>query len=155
MKSLLSLLTASFLSLALVCHAVAANGSGYDPSDNPAATLESAIAEAKTSNKQVLVIAGGDWCRWCLILNTFLSQNPDVKAELDRSFVTMKAYHGEENRNTPFFSKLPRAKGYPHFWVISKEGKATQSINTGPLENGRDSYDKAAFLRFIRAAGKR
>jgi thioredoxin-related protein len=155
MKSFISLLAATFLSLALAGHAQAGAGSGYDPSADAAAALARATVEAKASNKQVLVIAGGDWCRWCLILNTFLSKNPDVQAELDRSFVTTKAYIGDENANAEFFAKLPKAKGYPHFWVISPSGKAIQSINTGMLENGKDSYDKAAFLRFIRAAAKR
>ena len=153
MKSLLSLLAATFLSVALFGQAQA--GTGYDPSDDPTAALNRALVEAKASNRQVLVIAGGDWCRWCLILNTFLSKNPDVKAKLDGSFVTMKAYIGDENHNTPFFSKLPPAKGYPHFWIVSADGAATRSIDTGPLENGKDGYDKAAFLQFIREAAKR
>ena len=153
MKSLLSLIACAFLSLALFAQAHAATG--YDPSDDPTAALNRAIIEAKASQRQVLVIAGGDWCRWCLILNTFISKNPDVKAELDRSFVTMKAYMGDDNHNTAFFAKLPPAKGYPHFWIVSAEGDAIRSIDTGPLENGKDGYDKAAFLRFVRAAAKR
>jgi thioredoxin-related protein len=138
--------------LSCAAHSVAA--SGYDPLANPGAALSRALTEAKTSNKKVLIVAGGDWCRWCLILNSFVADNADIKAELDRSFVTVKVYVGDDNTNAQFFSTLPKAKGYPHFWVISKEGRTTHSINTGTLEKGKDSYDKTAFLRFIREVGK-
>ena len=149
-----SVFFAALLGLALPCSAQLAKGSGYDPLANPNIALERALIDAKANNKKVLVIAGGDWCRWCLILNSFLTQNPDVKAELDGSFVTIKVYFGQDNSNAQFFSKLPQAKGYPHFWVISKDGRPTHSVNTGSLENGKDSYDKNEFLHFIREVGK-
>lgn len=154
MKIIRFAVLAALLAAGLSCSAHSLAASGYDPSANPTAALERARTEAKTNNKKILVVAGGDWCRWCLILNAFWTDNPDVKAELDRSFVIVKVYVGEENANAQFFSTLPRAKGYPHFWVISKDGRTTQSVNTGPLENGKDSYDKAAFLRFIRQVAK-
>jgi thioredoxin-related protein len=153
-KSVRSFFLAVLFVLALPCSAQAAKGSGYDPLANPSTALERAFVDAKAKNKKVLVIAGGDWCRWCLILNSFLDQSPEVKAELDASFVTVKVYIGADNANAQFFSTLPRAKGYPHFWVLSKDGRTIHSVSTGRLENGRDSYDKSAFLRFIRDVGK-
>lgn len=154
MKLLASFVLAVLLGFGLAAHADTAKGSGYDPAANPAVQLEQALAEAKTSNRKVLVVAGGDWCKWCLILNKFLAQNPDVKAELDRNFVVVKAYFGKDNQNAQFFARLPRAKGYPHFWVLQKDGRVTHSIDTGDLENGADSYDRTEFLRFVREVGK-
>lgn len=153
MKLLLAFIVAAFFGFTSLDAAAAAGGSGYDPAANPASALNTALDQAKTSHRKVLVIAGGDWCRWCLILNSFWDKNPEVKAELDRTFVVVKVYFGEDNTNDSFFSKLPRAKGYPHFWVMSPDGVTMHSIDTGRLENGHDSYDKSEVLRFIREVG--
>lgn len=138
------------LALATPGMAAAPKLSGYDPKADPSADLVRAMAEAKASNRKVLVIAGGEWCVWCHYLEAFVKKNQDVDAALNRSFVTLKAYLGEENRNTAFFSKLPKANGYPHFWIISGEGVILHSVNTGSLEDGGKSYNKARFLKFIR-----
>jgi len=126
-----------------------ARHAAYNPTANPSVLLEAALKEARAGHKKVLVIAGGDWCRWCLVLERFLAANPDVQSALDGSFVVVKVYVGEKNRNTEFFAKLPKAKGYPHFWVLNQDGDAAASVDTGPLEKGPDSYDKGRFLQFI------
>ena len=123
---------------------------GYNPKANPDADLTRALVDAKTSNKKVLIIAGGDWCVWCHYLESFVKKNKDVDDALHGAFVTVKVYMGDENKNTAFFSKLPKAAGYPHFWVIESDGKLKKSMNTGLLEDGKKSYDKAGFLKFIR-----
>ncbi len=124
---------------------------GYDPEADPALALVAAQKEAAASGKSVLVIAGGDWCRWCHVLDRFIERNDDVETALDEAFVTLKVYVGEEGMNEAFFADLPQAQGYPHFWVLANDGTA-QSFGTGDLESGEDDYDKELFLRFIRDA---
>jgi thioredoxin-related protein len=140
--------------LVVACDSRPMRATGYDPTSDPNAALERAVSQAKAGGKKVLVIAGGDWCPWCLALETFIGKNADVKAALDQTFVTIEVYFGEKNRNADFFAKLPRAKGYPHFWVISTDGKVINSLDTSGLEDGSSSYDKAKFLRFISETGK-
>jgi thioredoxin-related protein len=126
---------------------------GYDAKADPQVALDRALVEARAGNKKVLVVAGGDWCSWCHYLESFIAKNKDIDDAIHRSFVTVKAYFGEENRNAAFFSRLPKAVGYPHFWVISKDGKVLHSVNTAALEDGGKSYNKANFLKFIRDLG--
>ena len=87
-------------------------------------------------------------------MDTFLHENEDVKSELERSFVTLKVYAGDENENGAFFETLPPAPGYPHFWVLDKDGIA-HSIDTGPLESGDNDYDKTTFLAMLHSAAQR
>jgi uncharacterized protein YyaL (SSP411 family) len=94
-------------------------------------------------------VAGGEWCTWCHYLEAFLKKNPEIDAQLHRAFVPVKVYIGEENKNTVFFSRLPKAQGYPHFWVIGPDGKVLKSVNTAPLEDGGKSYDRKKFVKFI------
>jgi hypothetical protein len=146
----LSLVVAIFFTVALPSTAQPTKGLGYDSAVNPSIVLKNAMAEARSTGKKVLVIAGGEWCRWCWVLDSFLAKNSDVKASLHQSFVTVKVYIGEDNYNEAFFSKLPPAKGYPYFWIMNKDGRVEHSINTAFLENGPDDYDRERFLRFIR-----
>jgi thioredoxin-related protein len=122
---------------------------GYDAKANPDVALSRALAEAKASKRKVLVVAGGEWCSWCHYLEAFLKKNPAIDGELHRAFVPVKVYFGEENKNATFFSRLPKANGYPHFWVIAADGKVLKSVNTATLEDGGKSYDKKQFLKFI------
>lgn len=143
------LLAGTLLLAGGLVNAQAAGDLGYMPDSNPLDRLRTAQSAAIDEDKQILVIAGGDWCSWCHILNRFLADNRDVDAALHDAFEVIKVYYGEDNRNTDFFTRLPRAIGYPHFWVLSKRGEVLASINTATLENGRDNYRKDAFMGFI------
>jgi hypothetical protein len=145
------LCVAALLGVLPICMAGAPKLSGYDAKANPDVQLSRALVEATASSKKVLVIAGGEWCTWCHYLEAFLKKNPAIDAELNGAFVPVKVYIGDENKNAAFFSRLPPAKGYPHFWVIENNGQVKKSVNTGPLEDGARSYDKKKFLEFIRS----
>jgi len=149
MKLLPSLAATFLIVLLAACNSQAETHSPYDAAANPFTALKHAEKEAQASGKRILVIAGGDWCRWCVALHSFISHTPEVKTALDRNFVTIEVYYGKENRNSAFFAKLPPAVGYPHFWVLSSDGKLIRSIDTSTLEDGIDSYDKNKFMHFI------
>jgi hypothetical protein len=122
---------------------------GYDPEADPFEQYHAAIAEAAASDRLVLIVAGGDWCRWCHVLNRFVTSNEDVERRLNETFVVMKVYVGPGNYNELFFSQLPEAYGAPHFWVVSPDREVLASQSTARLERGKSTYDKASFLAFI------
>jgi len=122
---------------------------GYDPAADPFVQLQDAQVGAADDTKLILIIAGGEWCIWCHYLDAFLVENTDVAMALKSTFVVVKAYLGGENDNEAFFSTLPEAAGYPHFWVLASDGTVLASQNTLPLEDGDKSYDKANFVSFI------
>jgi hypothetical protein len=122
---------------------------GYDPKADPFEQYHAAIELAEREHKLVLVIAGGDWCTWCHVLDRFVSNDDEVERRLHETFVVMKAYVGFDNYNDLFFSQLPPAIGAPHFWIISPEREVLASQSTAKLEAGKKGYDKQAFLDFI------
>ena len=145
-------LAACLLLVTASAHAAATNpteGLGYDPGADPFEQYQSAVAQAAAQNKLVLVIAGGDWCRWCHVLNRFVTKNSDVEIALHDTFVVMKVYVGDENYNEDFFSQLPQARGAPHFWIVSPDRNVLASQSTGTFERGRNGYNKQEFLHFI------
>lgn len=125
------------------------NRLGYDPHANPFDQYHTAIEQAKAEHKRVLIIAGGDWCRWCYALDRFITRNDDVSHALHDAFVIVKVYVGDENFNEFFFSQLPEARGAPHFWVVSPDRNVLASQSTGSFEHGRSDYDKTAFMGFV------
>ena len=68
--------------------------------------------------KKILVIAGGEWCSWCHILNKFIHSNTEVSKLLYETFVVLKVNYSEENMNQEFFEKYPKIKGYPAFIIL-------------------------------------
>ncbi len=127
----------------------AQNNLGYDPQADPFQQLQDAQATAADDGKLILVIAGGEWCIWCHWLDAYLAANVDISEALKETFVVLKIFFGGMGYNEEFFATMPRATGYPHFWVLNSEGTLLVSQNTVPLEDGDKSYDKRNFMAFI------
>jgi uncharacterized protein YyaL (SSP411 family) len=137
-------------SVLLASATVMARDFGYDPEANPFEGYRQAIAQAQMQNKLVLVVAGGEWCYWCRVLDGFVARNSDVKRGLDDAFVVLKVYVGEKNYNELFFSQLPRASGAPYFWIVSPDRSVLSAQSTRAFEARGDGYDKGKFLEFVR-----
>jgi thioredoxin-related protein len=135
--------------LAASAHATETKDIGYDAKADAFALRDTAIAEAASEQKLVLLISGGDWCIWCHYLAAFLERETELDAALHGVFVVAKVYVGNENMNKEFFATLPKAAGAPHFWVLSAKGELLASQDTLPLEDGAKSYDPAKFRAFI------
>ena len=141
-----ALCVALFIGVSSTAHAAAKWG--YDPKQDPFDQYHEAVARAQAEHKLVLIIAGGDWCHWCHVLNRFVTGNADIDAGLHDTFVVMKVYVGGENYNEFFFSQLPAARGAPHFWIVSPEREVLSSQSTRAFEK-KSGYDKQEFLQFI------
>lgn len=121
----------------------------FDPSRDAGKDVATAVAAAKAQGKRVLVDVGGEWCRWCHILDRFVAANPDVQALRDAGYVWVKVNWSKENKNQALLSRWPAIKGYPHLFVLDADGKLIHSQDTGALETGND-YDKVKFVEFLR-----
>jgi thiol:disulfide interchange protein len=123
----------------------------YRPDADPAADLELAKARATAQGKRILIEVGGDWCIWCHILDRYLQDNADVTAAYEDAFVVIKVNWARDDlRNEAFLSQYPERGGYPHFYILDADGSFLASQNTVELEDGGESYDKAAMLAFAR-----
>ena len=121
----------------------------FDPLRDPAKDVKEAVEEAKRTNKRIILDVGGDWCIWCHRLDAFIESNNEIKTFLNKNFIVVKINFSKENNNEKFLSKYPEIQGYPHFFVLEKDGKLLHSQNTGELEQDKGySYEKMmAFLK--------
>ena len=96
---------------------------GYDPNRNALQDGRDAIKLAKSSNRRILIEVGGDWCKWCHVLDRFLNNNAKIKKQLHQTFVLLKVNVSDENDNREFLKVFPRVLGYPHIFVTESNGK--------------------------------
>lgn len=120
----------------------------FDPARNPFQDLKNAIEYVQKTNKRILLDVGGEWCIWCHRLDAFIESHKEIKEFLDKHFVVVKVNYSKENKNEKFLSEYPEIKGYPHFFVLEKDGKFLHSQDTGLLEKDKD-YDERKFMQFL------
>lgn len=105
----------------------------YDSARDGKAQIEAAQAEAKGKNKRVLVMFGGNWCKWCRALDDTFANNAAVKARLEQSFVLV---HVDSDSNGTLNDAWgnPFANGFPVLVVVDADGKKLHVQETGTLE---------------------
>jgi thioredoxin-related protein len=121
----------------------------YDPTRDPAADLASTVKVAHASEKQILLQVGGNWCSWCRRLDNYIAMHPAVARVLAEDFIIQKVNYSEEKENAEFLAQYPKINGYPHWFVLDRDGKLLHSQSTGELEAG-DSYSEPTMLIFLR-----
>lgn len=121
----------------------------FDPDRNPFEDLEEAIEIAKVENKRILLDVGGEWCIWCHRLDAFIESNEGLKKYLHDNFIVMKVNYSDENKNEEFLKQYPKIPGFPHIFVLDKNGKFLYSQDTGKLEIEK-SYDLEKIMDILK-----
>ncbi|NMP33574.1 thioredoxin family protein [Thalassotalea sp. M1531] len=120
----------------------------FDDKRDPFKDAVAAIELAKSSNRNVLIEIGGNWCTWCHKMDAFLAKNPDIYQTLHEEFVLLKISVSDSNENAEFMKGLPPVLGYPHMYVSTSAGKMILSKDTAEfLESGE--YSREQWLAFI------
>lgn len=120
----------------------------FDPKRIAADDLKAALAQAEKENKRIILDIGGEWCVWCIKMDNFIAANKDLKTLRDKNFVWLKINMSEENENKEFLSAYPAATGYPHLYVLEKDGTLLKSKDTVELEEGK-TYNLLKFTEFL------
>lgn len=121
----------------------------FDPSRDPFKDLSIAIDEASKLNKRIILDVGGEWCKWCHIIDKFIDEQTEINEYLNNHYIVLKINYSEENKNENFLTRYPEIEGYPHFFILEKNGELLHSQNTGLLEEGK-SYDPEKFMNFLK-----
>jgi len=121
----------------------------FDPARNPADDLKQSITEAQRSGRRIILDVGGDWCIWCHRIDDFIAKNDEINSFLNKNFIVVKINFSKENKNEDFLSKYPQIPGYPHFFVLEKNGGLLHSQNTDKLEQNK-GYSKDEMMAFLK-----
>lgn len=120
----------------------------YDEARDPSADLADAVTRAQAEGKRILLEVGGEWCGWCKRLDAFIHDHADVSAKLEIGFLIVKVNWSQGNRNEAFLGQYPAIHGYPHIFVLERDGSFLHSQNTAELEEG-PSYNEGVLLGFL------
>ena len=126
-----------------VAHALA-----FDPSRDAAQDIRNAAVEAAGSGRRILLDVGGNWCKWCKMLDKFFDTDTATAQYLHAHFVVVKVNFSKENENKDLISAYPKIPGYPHFFILDADGSLLHSQDTGVLEKGQ-GYDAGKIMAFL------
>jgi thiol:disulfide interchange protein len=121
----------------------------FYPTANPINDLQATIVKAQKQNKRIILDVGGEWCSWCHEMDNFLVRNVELNKLRNENFLWLKINFSEENKNEAFLAKYPAIKGYPHLFVLEKDGTFIYSKDTSELEDGVKSYNLQKFTEFL------
>lgn len=121
----------------------------YDPKRDAAKDVADGIKEAQRTKKNVLIEIGGKWCVWCSYFDKFFAENSALAQYRDENYVMVKVNYSPENKNEALISKYGKVPGYPHIFVLDKDGKLLHSQDTSKLEQGR-GYNMTAVANFLK-----
>jgi thiol:disulfide interchange protein len=122
--------------------------SDFDEARDPAADLKVTVERAQKEGKRILLDVGGTWCGWCKLLDAYIHDNAKVSEKVASGYLIMKVNWSSGNKNEAFLGEYPEIQGYPHLFVLEKDGALLHSQNTGDLEEGQ-SYNEAVLLAFL------
>lgn len=121
----------------------------FDPTRSASNDLQEGIAKARAENKRIILDVGGEWCVWCRNMDFFFLRNDALSKLRDDNFIWLKINMSQENENKEFLAKYPEIKGYPHLFVLEKNGVFLHSQDTSPLEQEK-SYNLQRFTDFLK-----
>ncbi|MFM2156201.1 MAG: hypothetical protein RL516_950 [Bacteroidota bacterium] len=122
----------------------------YHPEANAAEQIKSATLKATSENKHVLLIIGGNWCKWCRMFNKFVTTDMQLDSAMNKNFIVEHINYSKENKNEEVLKQLkfPQRFGYPVFVILNSNGELIHTQNSAYLEKG-EGYDKGIVMDFF------
>jgi hypothetical protein len=120
----------------------------YDRERNPFKDARAAFEKAQTEYKVILVDIGGDWCVWCIRLDDFINDHPDLRELVEQYYTRVRVYADFSQTNWQFLAELPRVDVIPYFFVFNRDGVLLHAQDTGEFEEG-DSYNYERLKAFF------
>jgi thioredoxin-related protein len=150
MQVLKNILIAVILFWGFELHAQTAANNLYTPVANAEKDIAEAVKRAKAERKNVLVLAGGNWCRWCHEFNRFSQAEKQVDSLLKSDFIVYHLNYSPENKNAAIFARYgyPQRFGFPVMLIVDQNGNRLHTQNSTYLEQGK-SYNKRKVLEFL------
>ncbi len=133
MKSITALLISIFWSV--FAHA---DVPVYDESADAAAQVTQALANAKATKKQVMIVFGANWCGDCKMLDGEFKK-PALKALLDAHYVVVKVDVNRFNKNLDVVKPYGEVikKGIPSIVIVTPTNQLVYATNGGELADAR------------------
>jgi thioredoxin-related protein len=127
----------------------------YDPAADVKSQIASALQNAASGDKAVLLMFGANWCPWCHRLHELFQADAAIRRYLDDHFVRVMVDIGEKkgeplNQDVVGQYSVPvKEFGYPCLAVLDSRGRVLCTQSTGVLEKGK-GHDPEKVLSFLK-----
>ncbi len=121
----------------------------YSVNADAEAEISAALRQAKVEGKHVMLMFGGNWCRWCRMYEKFRLENARVDSASNANYVFLHVNYSKENKNSTVLESydFPQRFGFPVFVVLNADGKRIHTQNSAYLEEG-EGYSEKKVLEF-------
>jgi thiol:disulfide interchange protein len=121
----------------------------YSVNADAEAEISAALRQAKAEGKHVMLMFGGNWCRWCRMYDKFRLENARIDSASNVNYVFLHVNYSKENKNSAVLENydFPQRFGFPVFVVLNADGKRIHTQNSAYLEEG-EGYSEKKVLEF-------
>jgi thiol-disulfide isomerase/thioredoxin len=112
----------------------------YDEQANASAEVAKARARARARHKLLMIDLGGNWCADCRILSATMEQAPELKAFVEKHFVTVLVDVGRFDRNLQVparYGITDRLEGVPALLIV--DPKTDRLLDPGAVSAIQDA----------------
>jgi thioredoxin-related protein len=150
MKTFKVMTIASFVLMVQFCHAQE-SFHVYSTDVDASQQIKQATKTAKSQQKHVLLMIGGNWCKWCKMFNEFSTSTPQIDSLMKSGFVVEHINFSKENKNLAVMEQLdfPQRFGFPVFVILNADGMRIHTQQTGYLEEG-EGYSEEKVSEFLK-----
>jgi len=122
----------------------------YHPEADAKKQIADAVIQSKKESKQVLLMVGGNWCRWCIMFQKFITADASIDSLIKADYVMEHINYSKEYKNLEVLKALdfPQRFGYPVFVILDGNGKRIHTQNSAYLEYG-EGYSKERTMEFL------
>lgn len=124
----------------------------YEPNSDAKKSIADLLKQAASEKKNLFIMAGGNWCTWCLEFNRFSKADPQIDSIFKADYLIYHLNYSPENKNLPSFARLgyPQRFGFPAFIILDENGNRIHTQNSSYLEQGR-SYNRNKVIEFLKS----
>lgn len=107
----------------------------YPPAPQAAPDIATALQNAASSHKRVILDFGGNWCTDCRVLDIYFHDSAN-KPLLEENYILVHVNIGHMDANVDIAQRyqIPLSKGVPAVAVLDERGKLLYSQQTGEFE---------------------
>ena len=116
----------------------------YDPSEDATVEIATAVKKAANEGKHVLLQFGGNWCKWCIALDSKIQSSDTLRTAIEKNYVVYHVNYSKENMNEAALSAYgyPHRFGFPVLVVLDGKGNRLHTQNSAYLEEGNGHSTK-------------
>ena len=96
----------------------------------------------------MLIQMGGNWCKWCLKFNEFVTTDNEINKVINDNYVVLHLNYDKKDLAMLERLEHPERFGFPVIIILDENGKRLHTQNSYYLEEGEGYHKKKVLSCF-------